>query len=250
MKPGGMIAVNVSNRRINLDPVVANIAREFHYHLMVIENPTPHDKPWIMGASWALLSRDTNGDAILDTPDMQLASRPPLTNSVSIPLWTDDFASLFQILHSDQTPQMDQAFVDAQCQLALGMYQQGDYAGALAQFRKALKTLPRSPFLLSNLAFLLVGCPDASLHNIPEATRLAERSCELTHYTSPPFLSTLGVIYSESGRFPEAILMTEKSSALAAKETGQQMLIQKNDELLKLYRAGRPFHEKNLPPPQ
>jgi len=246
MKTNGMIAVNVSNRRINLDPVIANIAREFHYKMVVVDNPTPHDKPWIASASWALLAREDSGEKILNSSAIQLASRPPLTNSVSIPLWTDDFASLFQIIRSDAAPQVDQAFTDAQCQIAFSLYQQGNIAGTLAQFRSALKTLPRSPFLLSNLAFLLATCSDASLRNLPEATRLAETACQLTHYHTPAFLSTLGVVYSETGRFPEAILMAEKASALAT-ETGEQALVQKNEELLKLYRAHKAFHEAGGP---
>lgn len=247
MKPDGMIAVNVSNRHVNFDPVIANIAREFHYQMVIIDNPSPKDKLWIINASWVLLSRDANGGQILNSTNFQLASRPPFTNTVNIPLWTDDFASLFQILHSDDTPQDDQAFTDTQCQLAFNKYQHGDYTGAIAQFRQALKTLPRSPFFLSNLAYFLTTCPDASLKNVPEATRLAERSCELTDYNAPAFLTTLGVIYSETGRFSEAILMTEKSSALAAKETDEQALIQKNEELLKKYRANQPFLEFKNP---
>jgi tetratricopeptide (TPR) repeat protein len=246
MKTNGMIAVNVSNRRINLDPVIANLAREFHYKMVVVDSAAPKDKPWIMSASWALLARDKTGEAVINSPAIQLASRPPLTNNISIPLWTDDFASLFQILRSDAVPQVDPAFTDAQCQLAFNLYQQGNIAGAMAQFRSALKTLPRSPFLLSNLAFLLATCPDATLRNLPEATRLAEEACRLTHYHTPAFLSTLGVVYSETGRFPEAIQMAEKASALAT-ESGEKELVQKNQELLKLYRANRPFHDSTGP---
>jgi tetratricopeptide (TPR) repeat protein len=246
MKTNGMIAVNVSNRRINLDPVLANIAREFHYQMVIVDSRAPHDKPWIMSASWALLAREERGEKIISSSAIRLASRPPLTNSVSIPLWTDDFASLFQILRSDAPPQVDPAFTDAQCQLAFNRYQQGDVAGAIAQFRSALKTLPRSPFLLSNLAFLLATTTDATQHNLPEATRLAETACELTHYQTPAFLSTLGVVYSEAGRFPEAILMAEKASALA-KESGEPALVQKNEELLKLYRDHKAFHESTGP---
>ena len=246
LKTNGMLAVNVSNRRVNLDPVLANLAREFNYQMVIVDNAVPPDKPWIMSASWALLARDEGGRKILNSSAIQLASRPPLTNSVSIPLWTDDFASLFQILRSDAAPQVDPTYTDAQCQMAFTLFQQGNVAGAIAQFRSALKTLPRSPFLLSNLAFLLASCPDATLRDLPEATRMAERACELTHYHTPAFLSTLGVIYSETGRYPEAILMAEKACARAA-ETGEQELIQKNQELLKLYRVNRPFHDAGKP---
>ena len=242
MKTNGMIAVNVSNRRINLDPVIANIAREFHYRMVIVDNPAPHDKPWIMSASWALLAREARGDQVITSPAIQLASRPPLTNDVSVPLWTDDFASLFQILRKADDAQVDPTFTDAQCRLAFGMYQQGNVAGAIGQFRSALQTLPRSPFLLSNLAFLLTTCPDPTQRNFSEATRMAEKACQLTHYHTAAFLSTLGVIYSETGRYSEAVLMAEKASALAT-ESGEQMLVQKNEELLKFYRANRPYHE-------
>ena len=246
MKTNGMIAVNVSNRRLNLDPVVANLAREFHYQMVVIDSPSPHDTPWIMSASWALLARGTTGEEIINSPAIQLASRPPLTNTVNIPLWTDDFASLFQIIRPDTAAQTDPTFTDAQCQLAFSFFQRGDYAGAIGQFRQALKTLPRSPVLLGNLAFLLVSCPDESQRSLPEATRLAEQASQLTHYHDPIYLTTLGIVYSEIGRFPEAIQMAEKARTLAT-EASMQVLVQKNEELLKLYHAHRAFHEGASP---
>lgn len=246
MKTNGMIAVHISNKRLNLDPVIANIARAFHYKLVVVDSAAPKDKPWLMSASWALLARDASGEKIINEPAIQLSSRPPLTNNINIPLWTDDFASLFQILRSDTAPQDDPTFTDAQCQAAFTLYQQGNITGAIAQFRRALKKLPRSPVLLSNLAFLLSSCPDPTLRDLPEATRLAEAACQWTHYHNPTYLSTLGVVYSETGRFSEAVQMAEKACALAA-ETGEQELVQKNQELLKLYRANRPFHEATGP---
>jgi hypothetical protein len=242
LKTNGIIAVHISNKRLNLEPVLANIARQFNYRMATIDRLPPPDKPWIMGSVWVLLSHN---EEIMNSPAIRLASRPPL-NNLTVPLWTDDFASLFQVLRSDVTPQVDPAFTDAQCQIAFAMYQHGDIAGTLAQFRSALKTLPRSPFLLSNLAFLLATCPDESLRNLPEATRLGEESCQLTHYRTPAFLSTLGVVYSETGRFNEAILMAEKACALAT-DPGDQPLVQKNQELLALYRAHRPYHELTKP---
>jgi len=242
LKTNGLIAVHISNKSINLDPVIANLAREFNYQMVIVDNPAPQDQPWILSASWALLARDKTGADILNSPDIQLSSRPPRTNSVSIPLWTDDFASLYQILRTEAAPQVDAKFTDAQGQIALNMYQQGNTAGAIAQFRSALHTLPRSPFLMSNLAFLLATCSDAKLRNLPEATRLAEEACQLTHYQTPAYLSTLAVVYSEAGRFPEAIQMAEKTVALA-NEMNEPELAQQNQELLKLYRAQRPFHE-------
>ena len=95
LKPDGLIAVHVSNRSLNLEPVVANLAREFHYHLVTVENSSPPDQPWIASATWMLLSRD---EKLLDVPALRDTGRAPNTNGVSVPLWTDDFAGLFQIL--------------------------------------------------------------------------------------------------------------------------------------------------------
>ncbi|MGA3284481.1 MAG: fused MFS/spermidine synthase [Verrucomicrobiota bacterium] len=243
LKTNGIIAVHVTSGSLNLEPVVANLAPCFNYQLITVESLPPRDQPWITTSFWVLLSRD---GAILDSPAIRLAGRPPLTNSVSIRLWTDDFASLFQILRSELALQDNPEFEGAQSIVAHNLYQQGDFAGAIAQFRHALKTLPHSPLLLNNLAFLLGTCPDASLRNVPEATRLAEKACQLTHYRAPAFLSTLGVVYSEAGRFPEAIWMAEKACALAG-QSGEQALLQKNQELLELYRAHRPYDEAGSP---
>ena len=245
VKTNGVIAVNISNKRVNLEPVIANLARRFGYKMITIEHIPPHDKPWLMNSSWVLLSRNQD---FINSPAIHLAGRPLLTDPTTIPLWTDDFASLFQILHFVPTAQKDDAFTDAECTAAFTSFQQGDFAGAIARFRRALKTLPRSPILLGNLAFLLATCPDASLRDLPEATRLAEKACQLTHYYTPAFLSTLAVIYSEAGSYDEAIWMAEKACVLAS-ASGEQALLQKNQELLVLYRAHRPYHESAGPKP-
>ncbi len=103
-------------------------------------------------------------------------------NLASIPLWTDDFASLFQILHLEARPEIDPEFGDAQTQIASNLCQQGDYAAAIASYRLALKTHPNMSELLNNLAWLLATCPDASLRNGPEAVEIAEKACQLAHY--------------------------------------------------------------------
>ena len=246
LNTNGLIAVHISNKHLNLDPVVANLAREFKYQLAIVDSPAPRDQPWILSATWALLARDKMGAELINSAALQRTSRPPLTNSLNIPLWTDDFASLYQIIRSEAVAQVNPAFTDAQGQIALTLYQQGNTAGAIAQFRQALKTLPRSPFLLSNLAFFLATCQEPTLHDLPEATRLAEEACQLTHYQTPAFLSTLGIVYSEAGRFPEAIQMAEKAQALA-NEMDEQELAQQVQAALDLYRAQRPFHESMRP---
>jgi hypothetical protein len=55
-------------------------------------------------------------------------------------------------------------------------------------------------------------------------------------------VGTLAAAYAEARRFAEAVSTAQKARALAA-ESGDEALVGKNQELLQLYRAGRPYHE-------
>ena len=81
-----------------------------------------------------------------------------------------------------------------------------------------------------------------------EAVRLAERACELTRFQRTVMVGTLAAAYAEAGRFAEAVATGQKACALAA-EAGDQALAGKNQELLQLYRAGRPYRETAAPVP-
>jgi tetratricopeptide (TPR) repeat protein len=221
-----------------------NLARLLHYQVAVIEVMAPSDKPWLMSPVWMLLTRD---GGILQRREIQIAARPARMNVGNIPIWTDDFASLFQILHKDVGPQIDAAFTEPRCQQAYARYEQRDYAGTIAIFRSALKERPRSPVLLSDFAFLLATCPEATLRNLSEAIALAEKACEVTHYQTVADLGTLAAVYSEAGRFPEATALAEKAVALAT-ATGDEKMAAKNREMIELYRAGKPFHESQPGP--
>ena len=96
--------------------------------------------------------------------------------------------------------------------------------------------------LLNNLAFLLATCPDVLIRDPVAAVALAEKACQLTHYDMASLVGTLAAIYSEAGRFSDAIAMAEKSLAMAS-ESGDAEFRQQSQSLLELYRAGRPFHE-------
>ncbi len=239
LKTNGIIAVHISNWNLNLEPVMYNIARQFNYHAVTVDYDPLSQQSWQMRSVWILFS---HGGEFIDSTALRLAARPPLTNSVSIPLWTDDFSSLFQILHSEPRSQIDPEFAEAQNNIAYGLVRQGDVAGAIASYHRALKTHPNMPDLLNNLAFLRATCTDGSQRNGPEAVQLAARACQLTHYRVPLFVGTLGAAYAEAGWFDDAIWMAQKACALAS-ESGEQDLLKKNQELLELYRAHQPYHE-------
>jgi protein O-mannosyl-transferase len=113
---------------------------------------------------------------------------------------------------------------------------------AVDRFHLALKAQPDWPESLNNLAWILAVNPDAAVRNGSEAVDLAERACKLTDYKEPLLVGTLAAAYAEAGRFSDAVRSAEKARALAA-AAGQQAIAQKNQELLALYRAGRPYRE-------
>lgn len=96
LNTNGLVAVHISNHYLNLEPVVVNLARHFGYKLASIDFEENDEEWWFYASTWVLLSRN---ERIMNSPAIRSAAGTISTNSVSIPLWTDDFASLFQIFH-------------------------------------------------------------------------------------------------------------------------------------------------------
>ena len=97
LKTNGVIAVHISNKNLDLEPVLANVARECHYQMAVIESNTEGPHPfWKLEAGWVLLTRN---QAFLDSSNIRKAIKPPEPHQKKVPLWTDDFTSLYQILY-------------------------------------------------------------------------------------------------------------------------------------------------------
>ena len=92
MKPDGVIAFHVTNRYLNLVPVVEGIAQELELHALWIEDPGLD----ALGnaSSWVLLSRDPSrlNDPRLVDPSIAIVPRRDWR------VWTDDFNNLVQVL--------------------------------------------------------------------------------------------------------------------------------------------------------
>ena len=134
---------------------------------------------------------------------------------------------------------------DIQTRLSLAalFYQTGDARQAADQFRKVLLVSPNLPGPLNNLAWLLATSSDDKLRNGAEAVRCAERACQLTAFKRAGMTGTLAAAYAEAGRFPEAITTGEMTVKLAT-DAGNPRLADISNQLLNLYRAGKPFHEQ------
>ena len=126
--------------------------------------------------------------------------------------------------------------------LGMTLGQLGRTREAVAQYREALRLNPNLAGALNNLAWILAASPDDGLRDGAEAVRLAERACELTHYGEPLFIGTLAAAYAEAGRFPEAVTTAEKAEQLAT-SNGLKAVAAENQQLLELYRAGKPCRE-------
>jgi len=92
LKPDGVLALNISNRFLNLTPLAGQIAHAFNLHGgIVIDRPS---EPIYDDSDWVLLSR---GDKVLSQPEIT-AHLKSLDGQRSIRLWTDDYSNLFQLI--------------------------------------------------------------------------------------------------------------------------------------------------------
>jgi hypothetical protein len=94
LKPDGVIAVHTSNRYLELRPIVERLAAEFGLKALTISDDEDHDW-WVYRTTWILVTRN---QALLDTAEIGSVGEPPGDELAHKPLWTDDYASLVQVL--------------------------------------------------------------------------------------------------------------------------------------------------------
>ena len=138
-------------------------------------------------------------------------------------------------------------FVEAHYNLGTSLFQQGKVAQAIAQWRELLRIRPDLILVLNRTAHVLATHPDASIRNGAEAVALAQRAVELSAGERPEVLDTLAAAYAEAGRFPEAVATARRALALAEEQDNSALAADLRARI-KLYQAGRPFHEASLKP--
>ena len=94
LTPGGMVAVNISNAYLNLEPVMAQAAAAFGKTALVYDYDPDPDDPVCFGCSWALILDPTTLDA---HPGLRQYARV-LAPDPKFRTWTDDYSNLFGIL--------------------------------------------------------------------------------------------------------------------------------------------------------
>ena len=97
LRADGVIAVHTSNRYLDLEPVVLKLAAHIGMKALII-NAHEDTESWVYGSTWILV---TNNPAIIDNDEVKVALTAPSKSGPDVPLWTDDYASIFAILEDN-----------------------------------------------------------------------------------------------------------------------------------------------------
>ncbi len=105
--------------------------------------------------------------------------------------------------------------LEAHVNIARSLSQMNRKKQAARHYRETLRLDPDHIEALNNLAWIAATSENASLRNVPEAIRLAEKSCGLTGYRNISCLDTLAAAYAAAGNFQKAadILQTGLNAA-------------------------------------
>lgn len=92
LRPGGVLAIHISNRYLNLVPVLQAEARSGAWQARRVRNQGIPER-FIYTTDWVLLSQD---EECFSTPPMRSAAR--LDSPLQVRRWRDDYSSLYQLL--------------------------------------------------------------------------------------------------------------------------------------------------------
>ena len=91
-RPDGILAIHISNRNLDLAPVVQGLAQARRLAVSLIDIEKKDDTNW--GSTWVLLARD---QSVLDRSGLLPPSSIPKVIR-NVRLWTDDYSNLFGVL--------------------------------------------------------------------------------------------------------------------------------------------------------
>jgi hypothetical protein len=95
----GILAIHISNRHLDLAPVVAGLARKYELTAITISaNGSDLEPDAFTGSDWILL---TQNDAFLGADVIQASAQPVAIEQQNEVLWTDQHSSLLPILKSE-----------------------------------------------------------------------------------------------------------------------------------------------------
>ncbi len=94
LKPDGVLAVHISNRYLDLEPVVSQSMADIGWSGIKVDDDG-YDEPYYNGSTWTLLNRDAK---FFDHPRFKSDGTFALKPKPGFRAWTDDFTNLITIL--------------------------------------------------------------------------------------------------------------------------------------------------------
>lgn len=94
LKPGGVLAVHITNRYLDLQPVMAAVAQQYGKTARVYDLDPPSDDLYCRHSTWVLLMSPEEAGIL----SASLQDGVPLTPRPGFAPWTDSFSNLFTIL--------------------------------------------------------------------------------------------------------------------------------------------------------
>ena len=137
---------------------------------------------------------------------------------------------------------LEPANVSLNYEMAGFLSQAGQSREAVDFYNRAIETEPKSAAVLNDFAWVLATDPDDKVRDGARAVKLAQSACQLTDWKAAMLIGTLAAAYAEAGQFTNAVAMAEKARD-TARADNQETVAKRNEELLSLYRAGKPYRE-------
>jgi hypothetical protein len=94
LAPDGILAANMSNRHVDIKPVLKQFAGHFGLTFVWVEN-WDDDTRGVYGADWGLLTRN---ERFLRDPVVLSEMTDASGVSTDLRMWTDDYTNLFAVL--------------------------------------------------------------------------------------------------------------------------------------------------------
>jgi tetratricopeptide (TPR) repeat protein len=131
---------------------------------------------------------------------------------------------------------------DAHTSLGNALLQKGSLREAIAHYVTALGLAPEDPHSRNNVAWILATASDSSIRDGARALGFAQEAVQLSGGREPQFLRTLAAAYAESGRFSEAIAVSQQAAVTATMQ-GKPDMAKRLEKDLVLYRGNLPLRE-------
>lgn len=144
--------------------------------------------------------------------------------------------------HLREAVRLDPKRAVAKAQIGEILLARGDAAGGLAALRAAHQLAPQHPGIANNLAWRLATLPDLGAAERAEALALAILPDQDADPTALSRLDTRAAALAASGRFAEAVELTERALRLAEKHADAEMVASLRQRR-ELYQAGKAYVE-------